>query len=408
MRERLGRVHSNDPIPYTDGGAIAVGGDYCPYPINPATFPVTFTETGLTSGSWSVALANDTESALAGGRSPSPSRSERGDSPSAPLPGSRSRRAREPSRWPGAAQNVAITFTEPVPPPPPLKYTVTFTETGLPFGSWSVAFGNETASTLAGAPVFFSVVAGTYSYSVLAEPGFTVSPSSGSVTVPGVVTSVSVTFSVPPKPAPLYPVTFSESGLALGTIWTVTVNSETESSYGPILSFSEANGTYTYQVGAVPDYASPSSGSVTVDGASAFVGLAFVPSNGYLNVTVTVSNATVLVSGNVQNGNVPLAPSGVYSVSLPPGTYTVTVTKSGYSPYTDTVLVAPGKTTSLTVTLVAQPSTSGAALSNVQYRRADRGDPNTRARRRRGGTARPEATEIARGESPGLGREQGR
>ncbi len=66
------------PLPYNDAGVgyppsapifyfpplIFEGGDYCPYPL--VTQSVTFTETGLTSGGWGVALAGLVHTATAG------------------------------------------------------------------------------------------------------------------------------------------------------------------------------------------------------------------------------------------------------------------------------------------------------------------------------------------------------
>ncbi len=55
------------PLPYNDTFFIPwiqTGGDYCPYPL--PTFAVTFTETGLSSGSWGIAMGGMVLSAAAG------------------------------------------------------------------------------------------------------------------------------------------------------------------------------------------------------------------------------------------------------------------------------------------------------------------------------------------------------
>ncbi len=79
--------------------------------------------------------------------------------------------------------------------PAPTSYTVTFTESGLPSGtSWSVTFNGKT-STSTSSTVSFSVVDGTYSYTIGAVSGYTSSPSSGSVTVSGSAQGVSIGFS---------------------------------------------------------------------------------------------------------------------------------------------------------------------------------------------------------------------
>jgi PKD repeat protein len=51
-------------LPYNDTGFIGTGGDFCPYPLR--TYPVTFTESGLPGGTWSVSLADLRQSAAAG------------------------------------------------------------------------------------------------------------------------------------------------------------------------------------------------------------------------------------------------------------------------------------------------------------------------------------------------------
>ena len=63
---------------------------------------------------------------------------------------------------------------------------------------------------------------------------------------------------------PSYPVTFTESGLASGTSWSITLAGTKESSTTSTITFSEENGSYTYTVGAVSGYTSSSSGGTVV------------------------------------------------------------------------------------------------------------------------------------------------
>jgi YVTN family beta-propeller protein len=71
---------------------------------------------------------------------------------------------------------------------------------------------------------------------------------------------------VPPRN---YNVTFNESGLAAGTSWSVTLDGSPESSLDSSMIFREPNGTYAFQIGAVPGFIqSITSGQLTVDGAS--------------------------------------------------------------------------------------------------------------------------------------------
>ncbi len=162
-------------------------------------------------------------------------------------------------------------------------YTVTFTEGGLPSGtSWSVTLRGTTQSSTSSS-IAFTEANGTYAFTVGAVSGYTASPSSGSVTVNGAAVSKAVTFTAVPPSA--YAVTFTESGLPSGTSWSVTLNGTTSSATAPgSITFTEANGTYAFSVGAVSGYtASPSSGSVTVNGAAVSKAVTFtaVPPGAY-------------------------------------------------------------------------------------------------------------------------------
>ena len=93
-------------------------------------------------------------------------------------------------------------------------------------------------------------------------PGYTASTTSGTVSLAGTSSVVTVTF------APVtYAVTFKESGLANGTAWSVTLNGHTEKSTTQNMVFMISNGSYTYIVGSVTGYApSQATGTVSVSG----------------------------------------------------------------------------------------------------------------------------------------------
>jgi hypothetical protein len=81
-----------------------------------------------------------------------------------------------------------------------------------------------------------------------------------------------------------YAVTFTESGLASGTSWSVTFNGSTQSSTGTSIQYSVPNGTYSYTVGSVSGYTvSPSSGSVTVSGSAQSVSIVYSASSSSAN-----------------------------------------------------------------------------------------------------------------------------
>jgi len=163
--------------------------------------------------------------------------------------------------------------------PPRAMYTVTFTETGLPSGTtWSVTLNGTTVPSTS-ATIVFSEANGTYAYTVVAISGYTVNPSSGTMTVTGAGVVQSVTFTA--QGPTTYAVTFTETGLPTGTSWSVSLNGATDSSTSNAITFSEPNGPFQYTVGSVGGYtANPASGTVTVAGAAQAIGVTFSATGG--------------------------------------------------------------------------------------------------------------------------------
>ncbi|HTT46023.1 MAG TPA: thermopsin family protease [Thermoplasmata archaeon] len=153
---------------------------------------------------------------------------------------------------------------------PQETFSVSFTETGLPSGTtWSVTFDGMTL-TGGTTSLNFTVPMGTYSYQVGDVAGYTVSPSSGTVTVAGTTYNVPIGYS-----ADVYAVTLSEGGLSAGTSWGATVNGQSQSTTGTSLTFYLPAGSYSYSFSAVSGYNLPSTGaSGTVDVTNAPVSLA--------------------------------------------------------------------------------------------------------------------------------------
>jgi len=157
------------------------------------------------------------------------------------------------------------------------KYTVTFTESGLPTGTqWSVTL-NGTTKTSTNQSLVFNEPAGTYSYTVIPPTGYLASPSKGSVTVSTSNVTVAIAFS-----QKTYSVTFTESGLPTGTQWSVTLNGTTKSSTNTI-TFTVPNGEYNYSVASpipvngVEYVATEPSGTVTVNNANVTVVVHYLP-----------------------------------------------------------------------------------------------------------------------------------
>jgi hypothetical protein len=168
------------------------------------------------------------------------------------------------------------------------KFTVTFTETGLPSGTnWSVAvaggghgdFGpRHHFATSSTSTITFSLTNGTYRYFVFGVAGYAIADngSHGVVNVSGASPpAVTVTF----DKLATYAVTFTETGLPSGTNWSVVVLARdgwgpssvvVGTSNGTTISFELTNGTYVYFVGHVPGYMVSSGrfGELTVAGAS--------------------------------------------------------------------------------------------------------------------------------------------
>lgn len=156
----------------------------------------------------------------------------------------------------------------------PSTYPVTFTESGLPAAtSWSVTYGGVWSSSTTTTNVF-NVVSGTYTYTVNLA-GYIATPASGSVTVSGAAAGQAIAFAA--GAAGTATVTFTESGLAAGTNWSVTFNTVLKNSTTTTIAFAAmASGTYTYISGVVANFtASPASGGLVVNGTAVGQSIAF-------------------------------------------------------------------------------------------------------------------------------------
>jgi YVTN family beta-propeller protein len=89
-------------------------------------------------------------------------------------------------------------------------------------------------------------------------------------------------------------VTFAETGLPAGTLWSVVLDGSSKSSTAPAITFSPLNGPHPYSVASVAGYAaSPSSGSLAVNnGAPLNVTISFAPI--FLGLPATVGYALLM------------------------------------------------------------------------------------------------------------------
>jgi len=164
----------------------------------------------------------------------------------------------------GAGVSLALSFQA-------VTYAVTFAETGLPVGTnWSVQIDGSAYSSSA-ASLSVALPNGTYGYTLLGVPGFIPTATVGSLTIASAGASQSVTY-IPFT----YDITFTESGLPSGTPWSVTVNGVVFAGVSVSLLIPEPNGSFSFQVGSVPNYtATPGSGSGSISAAPASYAVTF-------------------------------------------------------------------------------------------------------------------------------------
>jgi hypothetical protein len=220
-----------------------------------------------------------------------------------------------------------------------ISYNVVFTESGLHSGTaWSVTLNGKTLSSTS-STITFTEPNGTYSYTIGAISGYSVSPSSGSITVTGKSFNQAVTFAPTTKSISKYTVTFTETGLPSGTTWYLNLsNGQKFSSTTDVISFSETNGTYSYTIATSNKIYNPYpySGSFTVKGAPASESITF--SKVLYKVTFSESGLPSgtewYVNGTGISGHA-TSPANI-TFNLANGTYSFTITNlSEY--YTTTV-----------------------------------------------------------------------
>ena len=235
-------------------------------------YTVTFAETGLFTGAnWSVSLEGVPESSTGNitftgiGNATYPFIVES-------LPGYNENPGRGLIFVNGASVTMNVTFEKP--------FDVNFTENGLSGGAtWYVNFTSgpsgfilRNVSAPAGAAISVTLIDGTFNCTIAtnnktysASGPFHLTESNGAPS------TVSIPFGLV-----TYAVSLTESGLPLGTTWSVTLDGSTQFSDINSIAFREPNGTHSFGVGTVTGYSvTPSSGSVTVVGGNQNQTLAF-------------------------------------------------------------------------------------------------------------------------------------
>ncbi len=263
--------YSVTPIPgyraSSYGGSVTVAGTNPTISIawTAFTYTVTFTETGLPSGtSWSITLngvpQGSTTTTIA-----FPEPNGTWAYTVGVVPGYHTATYAGTVHVIGADTGVTVSWSV-------FSWTVSFTETGLPTGTgWSVTLSGTTMPGTAPGPISFSEPNGSYSFTVSAVSGFLVKPTSGSLSVSGAPVSTPITFSK------LYTVFVVESGLPSATPWSVSYNGTPFSATTATIAFSEPNGSYTLTVSAIPGYHANAYNVVaTVSGADATVTVSWI------------------------------------------------------------------------------------------------------------------------------------
>jgi DNA-binding beta-propeller fold protein YncE len=222
------------------------------------------------------------------------------------------------TNWTGGASvngsdvAVNVTFSR-------ITYALTFVETGLPSGTtWAVTVGS-TVRTSNTTSTGFVEPNGTYVWSITPVAGFETTWS-GSVKVSGNSPQVNISFATV-----TYQFTVSETGLAIGTNWTVVVGTNAMHSTSTTIAFSLPNGTYDWSIGPVPGYRTTWRGGVVVNGTNELLNAAF---------TVVTYDVTFNESGlplgtdwwvNITGGLSSLSTSTSLRFNEPNGSYSYSV-----------------------------------------------------------------------------------
>ncbi|MCL4447493.1 MAG: hypothetical protein M0Z77_07945 [Thermoplasmatales archaeon] len=209
----------------------------------------------------------------------------------------------------------------------PSEYNVSINETGLPNGTaWQTYVNGAVLPASNNSTIVFEAANGTYSVRIPNVDGLEAVPNKFSITISGGNVSYNVVFG-----APLYNVSFFESGLTTGTIWNVTIGNNAESSINSSITFHLKNGTYAYSVGRVTGaIIANHNGSITVNGRNVNVTLRFLVSVQFTFIETGLPSGAhwgIKINGTFYNSS-----SSFISMNLTNGSYNFVVDlPSGYS-----------------------------------------------------------------------------
>ncbi|MGC8657070.1 MAG: thermopsin [Thermoplasmata archaeon] len=157
-------------------------------------------------------------------------------------------------------------------------YNVTIFENGLPTSTrWWVNLSNSQSFSSTTNKIFFVELNGSYSYVINSSNNqYTTNLKSGTFTVKGGATNITITFSVGGKY--IYSITFNAIGLGMNTQWWVNLsNGQVYTSTTGSVMLYEPNGTYNYTIEAVSKKYTPLNGTgfFTVKGAQININVTF-------------------------------------------------------------------------------------------------------------------------------------
>lgn len=282
----------------------------------------------------------------------------------------------------GAAVTVPIAFA--------LAYPVTFTESGLGTDAYWTVILNGTNYSAIGSSDLFSVVNGTYHFTVDTY-GYSPSPASGSITVQGAGVARAIIFTALPQ----YTVRFNETGLPTRDLWGLafsggangTAFASSGQSVAPLgFAFSVYPGVYQFAVSSPLGYAmSPETGNVTVSNSNVTQLVTFtavpmyavtfvetgLPAGTTWSVDLFSTLYPLLLNGTSAPGsNDLLVPAGTYQFTSDAVNYTASPASGaltvGTHPVTQAIAFAktlPVRPATITVTETGLPAGSQWMLS---------------------------------------------
>lgn len=242
------------------------------------------------------------------------------------------------------------------------RYTVAFSETGLPNGSaWNVDI-NGTYASGSGAQIIFNLQNGTYWFQIHAPSDYSAVNYFEYFSVDGNNLSISVDFF--DVVASTYAVTFTETGLPNQSLWTVNLAGASRTSNSSTISFEEPNGSYAFSIASVGRLSpAPAAGKVLVAGAGQAEAVSFSPGAAGPSYPV-MFHAVGLPSGTYWSVNLSGVSNGSTSSTVgfeqPNGSYTFTL--GGVEGYTGTPASGPASVVGLPLAILVHFTANSTAL----------------------------------------------